>query len=437
MLANASRLAIPQGCSSPKLIFHESQMPAFRSPSFLNNDFGSVDLDLLRDFLLPFSNYFAARNFTISADTCFDEDRFKKLARLLRTPTRSAPSELIEAQFHIDEVANDRGMESLILAYSKAGIPLPTNDELTPADLAMRTWMIHPELLRRSNYERIATSQRSFRHYMNRHEKPMPFQLPTTVVINAMEKRLSTFNRDRHRGGGTALWMHDVGDVLAFVVRRGENLKRGEYIEGEKSRYQVQRPAGYDTILVQKQLGELHVHASLISEHREYCRLIGEYVFGDEDFFPTSELFDLSPIHELGEDIESPAFIDGIESVQLDEVTEMFMGSQNLTKTFRGRRIFVQLREHQQQLTLGTRITKAKFRFTLRDYPEVTATIHSGNIISYSRQVGVELIEAWMTHHGIKTTGLPRDPATPTTLANALSDPKPASTTASVAGRAG
>ncbi|TWT50957.1 hypothetical protein Pla22_37000 [Rubripirellula amarantea] len=116
----------------------------------------------------------------------------------------------------------------------------------------------------------------------------MPFQLPTTVVINAMEKRLSTFNRDRHRGGGTALWMHDVGDVLAFVVRRGENLKRGEYIEGEKSRYQVQRPAGYDTILVQKQLGELHVHASLISEHREYCRLIGEYLFGDEDFFPTS-----------------------------------------------------------------------------------------------------------------------------------------------------
>ncbi|MCM2370710.1 hypothetical protein [Aporhodopirellula aestuarii] len=412
-------------------------MPAFRSPSFLNNDFGSVDLDLLRDFLLPFSDYFAARKFTISADISFDEDQFKKLARLLRTPTRSAPSELIEAQFHIDEVANDRGMESLILAYSKAGIPLPTDDELTPADLAMRTWMSHPELLRRSNYQRIATSQRSFRHYMNRHEKPMPFQLPTTVVINAMEKRLSTFNRDRHRGGGTALWMHDVGDVLAFVVRRGENLKRGEFIEGEKSRYQVQRPAGYDTILVQKQLGELHVHASLISEHREYCRLIGEYLFGDEDFFPTSELFDLSPIHELGEDIESPAFIDGIESVQLDEVTEMFMGSQNLTKTFRGRRIFVQLREHQQQLTLGTRITKAKFRFTLRDYPEVTATIHSGNIISYSRQVGVELIEAWMTHHGIKTTGVPRDPATPTTLANALSDPKPASTTASVAGRAG
>ena len=412
-------------------------MPAFRPPSFLNHALGSVDLDLLRDFLLPFADYFAMRKFPISADTKIDEEQFKTLSRLLRTPTQSAPSELIEAQFHIDEVANDRGMESLILAYSKAGIPLPTDDELTPADLAMRTWMQHPEILRRSNYERIATSQRSFRHYLNRHEKPMPFQFPTSEVIRLMTKRLSAFNRDRHRGGGTALWMHDVGDVLAIVVRRGENLKRGEYIEGERSRFQVQRPAGYDTILVQKLLGELHVHASLMSEHREYCRLIGQHLFGDEDFFPTSELFDLGVIHEIGEEIESPAFIDGIEAVQLDEVTEMFIGSQSLIKTFRGRRIFVQLQEHQQQLTQGTRITKAKFRFTFRDHPEVTVTIHAGNIISYSRQVGVELIEAWMIYHGIKTTGMSLDPETPSSLANALSNPKSTSTTPGVAGRAG
>ena len=286
-------------------------MPAYRPPSFLNHALGSVDLTLLRDFLLPFSDYFAARKFSITSETELDEEQFKKLARLLRTPTRAAPSELIEAQFHIDEVANDQGMEALILAYSKAGIPLPDDEQLTPVDLAMRTWIAYPDLLRRSNYERITTSQRSFRHYLNRHQKPMPFQLPTNEVVDAMTKRLATFNRDRHRGGGTALWMHDAGDVTAFVVRRGENLKRGEYIEVESSRFQVARPAGYDTILIQKSLGELHVHASLISEHREYCRVFGEHLFGDEDFFPASELFDLGPIHDLGEDIESPAFIDG------------------------------------------------------------------------------------------------------------------------------
>lgn len=414
-------------------------MPAFKPPSFINHAFlGIANLNLLRDFLLPFQDYLSQREFSISAETVLDENQYKKLQWILKTPTRTAPSELIEAQFHIDEMATDQGMEALLLASSKAGVSIPDDEQLTPADLALRLWMSQPELLRRANYERIATSQRSFRHYLNRHQRPTSLLLPTNDVIAAMQERLAIFNRDRHRGGGTALWMHDAGDVIAFVVRRGETLKRGEYIDGESSRYEVHRPAGYDTILFQKSLGELHVHAALITEHREYCRLFGEHLFGDEDFFPSSELFNLSPIHDLGEDIESPAFIDGIDAVQLDEVTELFMGSQSLTKIFRGKRIFSQLREHQQHLTHGTRITKAKFRFTFRDYPEVRATIYSGNIITYSRQVGLDLIEAWMTHHGIKTNGLnarESSPASP--LANALSNPRPASTSTRLAGRAG
>lgn len=413
-------------------------MPAYKPPSFLNHALGSVDLSLLRDFLLPFADYFASRKFPISATTELDEEQFKKLDRLLRTPTQSAPSELIEAIFHIDEVSNDKGMESLILVSSREGIPIPSDVELTPTDLALRLWMSHPDLLRRCNYERIATSQRSFRHYLNRHQEPLNFKLPTTETINAITSHLSAFNRNRHRGGGTAIWTHDLDEVFAIVVRRGENLKRRECIEGETSRFKVDRPAGYDTLLIHKTLGEMHVHASLLTEHREYCRVIGKYVFGDEDLFPTSNLFDLTPIHELGEEIESPAFIEGIEAVELVEVTEMFMGSNSLTKIFRGKQVFTQLREFEQQLTSGTRITKVKFRFSFSDFPDVTVTIHTGNIITYSRQVGLDLIEAWMTYHGIKATGLPaRDPAPTTTLASTLSDPKSASTAPRVAGRAG
>ena len=44
-------------------------MPAYRPPSFLNHALGSVDLTLLRDFLLPFSDYFAARKFSITSET--------------------------------------------------------------------------------------------------------------------------------------------------------------------------------------------------------------------------------------------------------------------------------------------------------------------------------------------------------------------------------
>ncbi len=54
---------------------------------------------------------------------------------------------MIEALFHVSEVANDQGMEALLLVASKTGIELPDGD-LSPADLAMHIWLYDPDLLR-------------------------------------------------------------------------------------------------------------------------------------------------------------------------------------------------------------------------------------------------------------------------------------------------
>ncbi len=43
---------------------------------------------------------------------------------------------MIEALFHLSELANNQGMDALLLVASKNGIELPEGD-LTPADIAL------------------------------------------------------------------------------------------------------------------------------------------------------------------------------------------------------------------------------------------------------------------------------------------------------------
>ncbi|WP_442510576.1 hypothetical protein SH528x_002211 [Novipirellula sp. SH528] len=157
-------------------------MPVYKLSKFTDRGtLGAINPIRLREFLLRFSEYFAARKFVVTPNAELKDSDFTKLTRILNSPTLAMPSELVEALFHIEEMSNDQGMEALMLASMKAGVTIPEDEELTPADLALHFWMTKPELLRRANYERIATSQKSFRHYLNRHRTKPRFTLPTST----------------------------------------------------------------------------------------------------------------------------------------------------------------------------------------------------------------------------------------------------------------
>jgi len=74
---------------------------------------------------------------------------------------------MIEALFHISELADDSGMEALLVLASKRCIELPEG-ELSPADLALAIWLQDPDLLRRANCQRVVLRFQSFYCYMNR-----------------------------------------------------------------------------------------------------------------------------------------------------------------------------------------------------------------------------------------------------------------------------
>lgn len=400
----------------------------FTDPAFLL----SIAPPRLRMFLQQFEKYLALRDFAIPADAKFTPSHVNQLIDIFNTPTSRTPAEMVEALFHIDEMANEHGMEALLLAASKVGLELPEG-QLSEADLAMHMWLYHPDLLRRANCERIVLRVQTFRYFSNKTFGVPKFVPPKDDVLNLICEQLNRFNRNRLRGGGCAVWMYEFGDDIAFLMRLAIPLKRDEVMDGEVCRHDVRRPVQYDLVVYNVKTGELRVRANLVSERREYCRIFGEHLFGDPEFFPSGELFDLSAIHELGEDIQSAAHVEGIREVKLVELQEVLLGQQTLKLTFRSEQVFDAIKEHNKRLTPHGRLSQAKFKFWFIGGGDVTVTIYAGNQIRFSRQNGIDAIEQWMIHHGIKinrhaTYRMP----TASPLADALSNPQPPRTSAAV-----
>ena len=134
-------------------------MPSFQLPHF--NDIAvlrSIEPNRFRIFLLRFKKYLSSQEFTVPDDATFTDAHLQRLIGIFNEHEGSTPADMIEALFHVSEVANDQGMEALLLVASKNSIDLPDGD-FTPADLALLIWLYDPDLLRRANCERITVER--------------------------------------------------------------------------------------------------------------------------------------------------------------------------------------------------------------------------------------------------------------------------------------
>ncbi len=413
-------------------------MPSFHLPHF--NDIAilrSIEPNRFRTFLLRFDNYLRSQGFSIPETAEFTDAHLQRLIGIFNAHDGSTPADMIEALFHISEVANDQGMEALLLVASKSGFELPEGD-LTPADLALLIWLNDPDQLRRANCERIVLRFQSFYCFMNRTLEAPLFEMPADGVLKRIEERTNQFNRNRQRCGGAAVWMYEFGNEVAFLIRFGGSLKRDEVMDNDQCRPDIRRPVGYDLVVYNIETGELRIRADLVSERRFYCRLFSEQLFDDPEFFEHGETFNLDVIYRLGEDVQSPGLVFGIKRVTLVEIQEVLLGEKTLHVTFKSEAIFDAIREHNKRLTPTGRLLSAKFRIVLEDAGEVTVTVCSGNKIRLSRQVGTAAIDRWMIHIGIRVPQhetLRMQATSP--LASHLANPKSSGPDVSVASRTG
>ncbi|MFN7430395.1 MAG: hypothetical protein ACK5TP_07420, partial [bacterium] len=105
-----------------------------------------VDPAVLIDFLRPHAEFLAGQGVMLPTDpTHLDIERVEIA---LLTNIGGLPVELVDALWHLHEMATPLGMDSLLAAAEAAGLVVP-HDHLSPADIAARVWVENPDLVRR------------------------------------------------------------------------------------------------------------------------------------------------------------------------------------------------------------------------------------------------------------------------------------------------
>ncbi|MBN8643689.1 MAG: hypothetical protein J0L61_00415, partial [Planctomycetes bacterium] len=122
-----------------------------------------VDPAVLIDFLRPHAAFLAASGVMLPTDPAHLDVERVEIALL--SNIGGLPVELVDALWHLHEMATPMGMESLQAAAEVAGIALP-DDHASPADIAARVWVENPDLVRRCHTEISVSRRRSFETFV-------------------------------------------------------------------------------------------------------------------------------------------------------------------------------------------------------------------------------------------------------------------------------
>jgi hypothetical protein len=95
-----------------------------------------------------FAPYFESAGYPLPANPA--ELDVNRVVKVLADADRTAPQDLIDALFLIDQMATVGGRDALKRVLDDEGVELPETTEWSPADLAVEAWLRDPQLLSRA-----------------------------------------------------------------------------------------------------------------------------------------------------------------------------------------------------------------------------------------------------------------------------------------------
>ncbi len=365
--------------------------------------FGSADIlrsvahGSLIEFLTPYSDYLAARGLEVTeGGTDADSFDFETLAVILAAPSEETPPKLIDALFYINEMATESGMESLLLELASQGTIINQPDP-TPADVALRAWLLDPELVERCHGRQYVHKLRAFlTFYPDANPSETP-KAANAFCLPAIEADLDDWFEKNKMGRHSKVFLLEGRRDLCFLIRRGEPFTRVPSILNGESSSQFFQPERHDVVIYKPETGELRVNAKTKGIRALYRQVIGKHLFGDAEYFPDNGRYTLTPLRTEGPLSLTCRDIPGITGIRLKEIQFDIGGAFNRTITIRSDDVFADLQSDPDLFPERGRISRASFGVRFMDSKrERTVVIKPDNTAKYSRDGDGDLIEQWM-----------------------------------------
>jgi len=355
----------------------------------------AIKADHLLALLTPHRNFFANREITLSTNGA-DLD-YGALVKVFMSPDTDTPKALVDALYHIHEMATPEGMDELLHEAENNNIHLDDDPDHSPADVAVQVWLQNKDLLERKHAEQYLTRPRSF-EYFQTEASPVPdFNHPSTETLTALQNDMDDWFEKKKRGRGSKVFLYPKNNEVWFLVRHGEPFKREGSLEEGQSSSVFYRPEKHDVLVYEKSTGELRINAKSKGEKDLYRKKFGLHLFGNEDFFPGTGKYTLEPLKTDGADSLVCTDIEGMGKVILKEIHFYWGGAENEREIRKADNIFAAYQARGRSIPANARITKASFQveFTDSKTPR-TVTIRPSNIAQYARDDDSTILEKWL-----------------------------------------
>lgn len=293
----------------------------------------------LVSFLLPYGEYFEQRGFDMSLirEEMKSED-FNVLLRVLINPDLDTPQRLIDALYHVNEMATQEGMEILLAAYEEAGYSFDDPDP-TPADLAVQAWMMNGRLFETTCANQYKLKPRPYRVYQSANVGNGSMRSDGEALV-AFEHDLNDWFERRKRGRHCKVFPFPSENDCCYIIRHGEPYARVSTINKGESSCVFFQPEKFDTLIYDFDSGRLRIGASSKPTRGLYRAAFGRHLFGDDDYFPESPLFTLQPLLTDGRESLFCNDIPGLQHITLKHVQVRLDGGDGLRVTYDSEDLF-------------------------------------------------------------------------------------------------
>lgn len=367
-----------------------------------------IDFHLLAQFFgsnSRFVTFLTDRGITCTHDA--EDFDFEGLAAVLMTPDENTPEDLLDALYFIDQLATPECSERLLEELHRLEVDLSGTD-CSPEDLALRAWLVDPNILQHIHAEQYRTRPEKFESYFANRDAAL--ETPPTEVLAALEADLNGYFDFKKKGRGARVFLFPGGDAVWFLVRHGQRIKReGTVKADQKSGSVFYRPEKFDVLIYYPASGELAIHTETKSERRTYCRYFGKHFFGDIAFFrfenPLSK-YTLAPLITAGRDALACSDVAGLEHIDLVELHIERDSDQTDVEIRRADDVLRALEDQGRNLAeeLIT-LVKAKFHIGFSGGKERTVVIEPPKSASFDRESDNAIIHDWMSRRGFITVG--------------------------------
>jgi hypothetical protein len=362
----------------------------------------AIKPSLLLEFLEPYNEFLLGQGINLETSSDIADIDYDKLSRVFIAPDQDTPPGLTDSLYLIHEMATDEGMDTLLNEVAAGSLNIASDPNLTPADVAILAWLRNKDILERKHAEQYVTRRRSFEYYQTNASIIPEFKQPSIETLSNLERDLDEWFEEKKRGRGSKVFVYGKNNLICFMIRHGEPLRReGSIVDSGESIGVFYRPEKYDILVYDPVIGELGINAGSKNQKELYLNKIGLHIFGSESFFPDNGKYSLEPLRE---DIESSLVcsdIDGMDWAILKEIHYHWGGAEREIEIRKANDLFKALKARNRDILTTPKIIKACFqiKFTDSKAPRMI-TIKPPNLAQYTRDSDSAIIEDWLKRRG-------------------------------------